>query len=485
MIRVNRGLNKLAIWFLIGFFIFLYSFWSIQRHNRFQTDAVDLAIFDQPLWRYSRFETPLSTIKFNTFPGEHILGDHFHPLIIPLAFLFRVWDDVRVILLAQAVLAVFSVYPIYLLAKKSLGLVFALALSFAYLAFIGFQTAIDYDFHEITVGVGVISAAIYFLWQGRFRPFYLFLWLGFLLKEDVPLIFAALGIWTFLYLKKYKQGIFIISLSLFYYLLLVKFIIPYFKHDRFAYEELDLRIGRTLGDLFYKSLTQPGLVLEVFFLPAVKFKTMVNLLASFSFLPLLSPLSLVPLLPNFISRFLTGLPQRWLIRYQYNIVLTPFLAWGSVLGMMALQKFLVTRRLERWSSRLVLIFSALLIISPVVQTLRTHSPLTRILDPRSYAREERFAINYKLLSLIPKDPNVSVMAQSPFVPHLSHRYEIYRYEPWVLEKLKPQYVLMSVAEGSDPPYGREVKLEIINNLAKAADYEVLYFDGVRLLLKRR
>lgn len=483
MKKVINFAEKYGIWVLIIFFALAYSSWSVNRHNRFQTDAVDLAIFDQPLWRLSRFEPPLSTIKFNTYPGENIFGDHFHPIIIPLAFLFRVWDDVRIVLVAQAILAVFSVYPIYLLAKKRVNILFALSLSFAYLSFIGFQTAIDYDFHEVTAGVGIVAWALYFLESGKLKFFYLFMFLGFLLKEDVPLIFTGLGILLLVQHKKYRHGIFTIVVTLGYYYILTNYIIPYFKHDRFAYEELDPVIGKTTTDLFVKTLTNPLLVIKTFFLPAVKFKTMLNLIGSFAFLPFLAPLSLIPIIPNFISRFLTGLGQRWLIRYQYNIILTPLFAIGAISGLLSLHTLLRKFGKEAWVARSTIIFSLFLILAPVVQTARTNSPFTRILNPASYSFQPRFALEYKLLAQIPKDAKVSVMAQSTFVPHLSHRYEIYRFEDWVVEAKKPKYVIMSADEGSDPPYGREVLVEKIINLSKNSNYDVLYFDGVRLLMK--
>lgn len=469
----------------MGFFALTYSFWSVTRHNRFQTDAVDLAIFDQPLWHYSRFEAPLSTIKFNTYPGEHILGDHFHPLITPLAALYWLWDDVRALLVVQNLFAVLSVWPIYLLAKKRINLLFALSLAFSYLAFIGLQTAIDYDFHEVTFGVGIVSLAVYFLSEQRFKPFLITMILGFLLKEDVPLIFAGLGLFMVFPLKRFRQGFLVILTSLIYYWLLTAYIIPYFKHDRFAYEEFDPRLGRTTVDLLWKTLNDPGLVLQVFFLPEVKFKTMLNLLGSFAFLPFVSPLTLLPVLPNFLSRFLTGLGQRWLIRYQYNVILTPLFAWGAILGLENLIRLGSRLAGNAWRSRLILLFSLLLVAAPIVQTFRTNSPLVRILNPESYFEDPRFRLNNRLISMIPKDPTVSVMAQSTFVPHLSHRYAIFRFEDWVVEGLRPQYVLMSADEGSDPPWGREIKLEKIASLVRNPNYEILFYDGVRLLMRRK
>lgn len=469
------------IWLLIFLFSVIYAGWSVNRHNHFQTDAVDLAIFDQPLWHYSRFESPLSTVKYNQSPGEHILGDHFHPVLALLSFIYWIRDDVRLLLVAQAVFAVFSVYPIYKIARLKIeSELLALSLSFAYLTFIGFQTALDYDFHETSISILPFSLAAYYLLKGRHLAYFLSLLIGVLIKEDMPLFFSMLGLFTILRLKRFKVGLATFMGGLLVYFLIVNFFIPFFKHDRFAYEELDPRLGKTTVDLILRTITNPLATLTVLVTPPLKFKTILNLLASFAFLPLLSPLSLIMTLPNLASRFLTRLSQRWLIRYQYSINLTPVLALSVIFGLEDLRKIPWVGR----NFRLVLRFvSLLLIVSPIVQTVRTRSPLTRILNLGSYKWESRFDLNYRLISQIPSDPNVSVMAQSSFVPHLSHRYRIFRYEDGLAEKLKPDYILMSLDEASDPPYVKadlETKIKILRD---NTSYSVLYFDGSRLLMR--
>ena len=469
------------LWALIVVFSFIYGFWSLTKHNRFQTDAVDLAIFDQPLWHYSRFETPLSTVKYNQYPGEHILGDHFHPTIALLSPLYWVWDDVRIILIAQAVLVALSVWPIYQVAQKLFNSrFFSLCLSFSYLTFIGLQTALDYDFHEITIALLPFSFAIYFLLRGKNLLYFLSIALAAFTKEDMTLFVAMLGLFSIFEFKKYKLGLvtFVFGMSL--YFIVTQVFIPFFKHDRFAYEELDPRLGKTTLDLIQTAFTNPVLVISTIFLPVLKAKTILNLLASFAFLPLLSPTALLMTLPNLASRFLTRLSQRWLIRFQYNAVLSPILAVAVVFGLARLKKISF---IDKRFGQILPVFSVLLVVAPLLQTVRTNSPLLRIFNPASYKYEERFLVNYQLLSRIPKDGGVSVMAQSSFVPHLSHRQQIYRFEDDLADKRKPDYVLMSADEASDPPYVRKDLENKIEILRKNPAYEVLYWDGVRLLMK--
>jgi len=57
-----------------------YSAVSLYRHDHFASNAFDLAVQDQTVWGYSRFE-----FIYNTVLGiPNLLGDHFHPILMVL-----------------------------------------------------------------------------------------------------------------------------------------------------------------------------------------------------------------------------------------------------------------------------------------------------------------------------------------------------------------------------------------------------------------
>mgnify|MGYP001594137610 CR=1 FL=1 len=496
MINLKIKSGDWPIIFLLAFFALTYSAWSVNRHNHFVTDAVDLSIFDQPIWHFSRGEAPLSSIKYNQFPGAHILGDHFHPILLTLAPLYWLWNDVRLLLIIQALAVVFAGWPIYKMAKYLIkNEFFSLALVFSFLTFIGIQAAIDWDFHETALAVLPLSFALYFLVTNNRRGYWLCFLLGLLFKEDMPLYFSAVGLFWLIKKRDYKLGLTTIFISIIYYLIVTQKLIPYFKGDRFAYEELDPLLGQTTGDLFKTALTSPWTIIQVILTPALKIKTILNYLASYAFLPLVEPFSLLLILPNIVARFLTQLPQRWLIRYQYGAILAPLLAFGTVYAVLNIQSLI-----GYFSSRLLglgkesvirtfrkialVVISLALISAPLVQTFRTGTFLPRVFSAREYQFDENDRLNYELLKMIPKDPNVSVMAQSAFVPHLAHRQEIYRYEDTLLAQTQPQYILMSLNEHTDPMYTQEQLRERIENLRTLKQYEVIYWDGIRLLMKK-
>jgi uncharacterized membrane protein len=77
-----------------------YSAVSLYRHDHFASNAFDLAVQDQTVWGYSRFE-----FIYNTVLGiPNLLGDHFHPILMVLAPFMWIWDSAGVLLVAQAIL---------------------------------------------------------------------------------------------------------------------------------------------------------------------------------------------------------------------------------------------------------------------------------------------------------------------------------------------------------------------------------------------
>jgi uncharacterized membrane protein len=107
-----------AVYALIGLF----------RHWRFESSAFDLGIFDQVVWRLSRFETPASSIR----GLSNIFGDHFHPIIALFAPLYWIAPAPETLIAAQAVVLGLSVVPVHLYLQDRLPAGPATALSVSY-----------------------------------------------------------------------------------------------------------------------------------------------------------------------------------------------------------------------------------------------------------------------------------------------------------------------------------------------------------------
>jgi uncharacterized membrane protein len=478
---MKKFLQKYSIFILILLFGLLYSLWVVNRHNHFLTDAVDLGIYDQPIWNLSQFRPPFSSIK-----NMWTWGDHVGWVILLLAPFYWLWSDTRVLLLLQVWIVVIAAWPIYQLAKSRLKNEFAsLSIAFVFLSFVGLQTALDYDFHLATLSVMPIAFTLYFMHQQKWTPYWLWFFIGMATKEDVPLIMLMVGLYVLVVLRKYKIGLTSVLIAGIYYWVLTNKIIPYFKGGPFNYEQFDpsLGIGTTTGELLMTALTRQWKILQVLVTPSLKIKTTANLVGSYAFLPLLSPATFLLSAPIWAERFLNGLSQRWLIRFQYSASIDPILAVGTILGMENVLK-IKNKFVKRISSGQIIIFLSVIILAMNIFVIwRTNGPMLRILDPKSYPWQERFDINYELIRQIP--PDASVVAQSCFVPHLSHREKIYRFQEGIVETQQPDYVLLGIDEHSDPPYVEEQWQNLIADLKAMPEYEILYDDGRRFLFKRK
>src|ERR1044071_92384 len=116
ILAVLRRRALLLILFLTD--TFLYSALSILRHRHFGS-GWDLAVFDQAIWLYSRFYSPLVTVRFNM--PENILGDHFHPIVALLSPFCWMINGAEAILVGQAFIVALSVIPVFLFTARRLG----------------------------------------------------------------------------------------------------------------------------------------------------------------------------------------------------------------------------------------------------------------------------------------------------------------------------------------------------------------------------
>nr|WP_166649589.1 MULTISPECIES: DUF2079 domain-containing protein [unclassified Rathayibacter] len=131
--------------------------YSISRADQLLTAGYDLGIFDQAVRAYSQFRPPLAPLKGDDFT---LLGDHFHPILVVLAPLYWIWDDARVLLVAQAALVAGSSVFVWRVARRRGGVGASCLLAVGYLLGRPLQSLADFDFHEVAFAVPVLAWAV-------------------------------------------------------------------------------------------------------------------------------------------------------------------------------------------------------------------------------------------------------------------------------------------------------------------------------------
>ncbi|HMQ54922.1 MAG TPA: hypothetical protein PKD98_22775, partial [Anaerolineae bacterium] len=79
---------------LILIYTLYFSWYTIHRHNTLNSYAADLSLIDQPLWNTAIGPGGFMEQTWGDRQQPR-LAEHFEPLLVPVSFLFFLWDDVR------------------------------------------------------------------------------------------------------------------------------------------------------------------------------------------------------------------------------------------------------------------------------------------------------------------------------------------------------------------------------------------------------
>lgn len=178
-------------WALAAFATALYGPLSSLQWNSVYFPSWDLGIFSALIQQYANFDAPIVWIK-----GDHynLLGDHFHPLLVVLAPLWWVWPSPLALLWAQAALLSVSAVPLTRYAMQRFGAGIGIAIGVSYLFSFGIQGTHNVQFHEYALAVPLLAFGVTALLEKRVRA--ALLWLAPLVwvKEDLGLTVMMLGL---------------------------------------------------------------------------------------------------------------------------------------------------------------------------------------------------------------------------------------------------------------------------------------------------
>jgi uncharacterized membrane protein len=169
----------------------LDTLYSWRQWSRFAVPSWDLGIFTQVVGAYAEWRAPIAPIKGE---GYLILGDHFHPLLAALAPLYALVPSGFTLLVAQDVLFGASAAVVTACAVRQLGLASGTAIGLAYGLSWGLQSAVASQFHEVALALPLLAASLAALVDRRHRAAALWSLPLLLVKEDLGLTVAAIGV---------------------------------------------------------------------------------------------------------------------------------------------------------------------------------------------------------------------------------------------------------------------------------------------------
>ena len=334
----------------------LYCVFALAQLYRFRTSSYDLVIFDEAVRSYSHFLPGTSIIKglHNGF-GPHFseLGDHWSPILAALSPLYWIYSGPQTLLVAQAVLFALAIPPLWVFTRRAFGggrkaTVAAYLVSVAYALSWPIASALAFDFHEVAFAPLLIAIALERLQAGRLRTALIALTALLLVKEDMGLLVAGIGIYLAVARPRVVRrqllvGCILIVAGLLDTVIATYVLIPAFggRSDYYwAYTALGANGQEAVGHL----ITHPISSLKLLITPRVKLVTMLWLSGAFCFLPLRSPIALATI-PLLLERMMANLFGNWWVTsYQYNAYLVVILACAAVDGAARLDRSLLFRR---------------------------------------------------------------------------------------------------------------------------------------------
>jgi len=435
-----------------------YMLVGLFRHWHFSSNAFDLGIFDQVIWHSSRFEKPASTIAGHS----NIFGDHFHPIIALFAPLYWIAPAPETLIVAQAILLAASLVPVYLFLRARLSAGVAVTLAAAYGCFWGVQRTAWFDVHEIAFAPVLIATAVLAIDQKRWRWLWIASGLLVLVKEDMAPFVSGCGAYLILTGER-RRGAGLLAASLVVFALVLLVIIPALN-DAGGWQ-----YSSAFESLRFAPWNAPLLLVT----PPEKLRLVLYWLVPFLFLPLRSPYALL-LIPVALERLLPSNANHWSYGGHYSAPLAPVLAMAAGDG---LARLAARARVAHSRRRVVVgVAAAVLVLSAIIPG---HQPLIRLFAAKHYRPVAFRDTAHRALASIPA--GASVVAQSPIVPHLSQRVEVY-----VLDANAPDAAYVVAAPGDVSPWPLDSAADIRRLLdeRRSRGYRAIFEEGNWIVLAR-
>lgn len=466
---------------LLGLSLFMYFFIPIINHLNFNESGLDLGLYDQAIWKYSQFKYPENTIA-NFWGLKNILGDHFElilPLISPL-YWFK--SSLIILHIFNGLMIGIGAYFVYLLGKLKLknNQILAKTVALIFLIYTGLEMAfMEGQFHPLSYVAVLIVMIIYFIEIRKWWAYWIAIIVLLFIKESMGLYVFFIGVYIFLFHRKYwKIALITSGLGVFHYLATVKAVsIIYGKPYRyFSYNSL----GASNAGVLKTLITNPLYAIYVFLNPIGKIATLSLTLGSFGFLIFSSPLIIG--IPMFAERFLSDSEHIWNFYMHYNAPLAGVLICALIFfiyqNYFSGKKTSINEFISKKFNVYMLVFFVLL--STVLININFRSPVMRFWWNK-YRDKAIIDNNSKDISeaikIIPK--NAAVSAQNSIVTHFTERDRVYQ-----LPVIKDtEYIVASPAKDYWLLSDKEFQ-EILKSSVRNGDFGIRLLKNKVLILQK-
>lgn len=394
---MRRQLLAVALLFAI------YATLSVRQHYLVLTGGYDLGIYEQIARSYADF----------TFPRIPLVNDavgfgayHFSPILALLGFPYALAPSPVTLLLVQASLVAFGVLPLMNWAARTCGTGVSILVAFIYGLSPGVAMAIGFDFHEVAFAVPLMALSMCALGQQRWKSAVYWALPLVLVKEDLGLTVAAIGIYIYFHHQR-RLGALTGLFGLLASALAIFVALPAFAAS---------------GNYYFQQTMVPhsllGLIRVGFDGIDLKLITIVFLLGPTAFLALKSPLVLLTL-PTLGWRFFSDNVNYWTPGFHYDLVLVPIVTAAFIDA--------ISRHRERKVRPIIIAAALIFTVIPLSTTKFAHLVTTKF-----WADSPRAESIKRLAAMIPD--NARVAASDHIVPQLTSRTTTFEFGTYATGK---------------------------------------------------
>lgn len=453
-----------------------YSTLSLIRHSHFESYGYDLGINDQTVWRYSRFEPPISTIA--PFPQRSKLELHVELIYALISPIYWIWSTRRLLLIVAAVVMCSGGLAVYLLSKHRLkDELISFSLMISYLMFYGLQFAVWFDVHSTGFAAAFLTWFLYFIDSRKKWPAILFFFLAITSKENIALYTLVIAL-LYLIRRREKLIVFFAGFSVAYLLFIFYVFFPHIIHVSYLYQNHE-GLTSNLNPLYLFNSNE-------------KLTTLFYSFLSVGFIPLLNPLTIPLIITHFATFFViaSDLPGAQGLFGHYRVTLGPLLWWSTIITIATFKFF---------NKKYIALY---IIVCAFAVQYSLHLPLSYLSKSWFWkASEPAKTINNVINTSLP--PDASIASQNNITPHISHRDRIYTLYPvkkaftkdspcgktvcnWLSWYDHPEFVIVDTSREWDIRHlliDRPVYLDALKNVEKAGVLKRYKVEGSTILFR--
>jgi len=407
--------TRIVLLLVSAAFSVLMGIQGISRYVTYHNQTYDLAMYARQAWGLAH------GMYWDPIVNAHFLGTHASFVLWPLGMLGELFGVVPVLLVAQVMAFGLATLPLAQLAARRFGDAGALCAGAVWLAYPNISHVVSYEFHPGSLAVLPLAVALDAIDTSHVLGLALSCLAIMVCRADFALLVIMLAVVALISPRRTRalraMALFIGAFAGAYLALQFKWILPNFAAARTSYDLHFARWGGSPFGIVRALWNDPALVLSHFAEPA-RWRYPLLILWPLGFLPLCSPLLLLPALPFLAINLISTFPTSTEMYSHYLTPAVPTLVAAAFQGLAHVHRWLATPPMSSVA------LSGLLGLGALANWQMSALPWAKTFPDSAFQVDARTYEADRILRQIP--PDASVQAPDPLLPHLATRREVYR-----------------------------------------------------------